>query len=157
MGAIGDMANTQIVHRTYDDLLDLEDGTTDFDATKAAKGGATTGLAYLDLGTGLVEGMIRIDVTSCEVATGDENYRVGVQLSSVTGFGSDMHESQALELGDATTLEGDTDLGVGQYNIPFRNEVDGTVYRYMRLNVTVAGTIDSTGLKFRAYLAKATA
>ena len=42
----------------------------------------------------------------------------------------------------------------GRYVIPFRNEEGGTLYRYVRLSIVVAGTIDTTGITLSAFIAK---
>jgi hypothetical protein len=57
----------------------------------------------IDLGVGLVEGDIVIDVTACEVVTGNEIYRIGAQISSDDGFASDYYEVATLFLGSAGT------------------------------------------------------
>ena len=145
MSGIGDMSG-RVDHRTFDALLELEDGA-------AAITSSGAGSDIRNLGTGFVQGVIRADVSACKVSAGDENYRVGVQLSTESDFATFVgDESQALELGDATTLEGNRDLGAGQYMIRCSNEVDGVVYPYIRLFLTIAGTSPSITLK--AYLGK---
>jgi hypothetical protein len=106
----------------------------------------------LDIGSGNYEADIVIDVSACEVATGDEAYRIGVQISDSATFASGFYEVVALSLGDASPLAGDTDMGVGRYIIPFRNQIaDGVTKRYLRLYTTVAGTI-ATGINYKAYV-----
>jgi hypothetical protein len=56
-------------------------------------------------------------------------------------------------LGDSTQITSAVDLGVGKYIIPFNNEFDGTVYRYLRHYLTIGGTC-GTGVKYEYYLTK---
>ena len=46
------------------------------------------------------------------------------------------------------------DSAVGRYELPTTNEINGTVYRYMRLYTDVAGTI-ATGINYSANLQRA--
>ena len=49
---------------------------------------------------------------------------------------------------------GDTDMGVGRYVIPFTNEIaESVTKRYLRLYVTIAGSV-ATGINFVANLHK---
>lgn len=130
---------------TYDDSLELK-----------AAGGVTssTNGSILDLGSGLVDGFIVVDLTSAEVASTDEYYNLCLEGSNVAAmtsgsvclakkvFGNNVDPMDA----DLTTA--------GRYVIPFRNEEGGTLYRYVRLRTVVAGTIDTTGIVFSAFLAK---
>lgn len=137
--------------KTYDDLLELKDA-----GLIAASGACEVDSAaqILDIGSGNVEGDIVIDVSACEVDSGNEHYVIGAQVSSSATFASDVYELTALDLGDAAVLSGDIDMGIGRYILPFQNSIgDGTAKRYMRLYVTVAGTI-ATGINFTAYLGK---
>ncbi len=47
----------------------------------------------------------------------------------------------------------DADTTTGRKIVPIRTELEGTVYRYVRLHTTVAGTI-ATGINYTAFLAK---
>jgi hypothetical protein len=108
----------------------------------------------VDLGAGEVNGDIVIDVTACEVASGDEIYTIFAQVSSSATFASDTYNLAGIPLGDAAALIGDTDMVEGRYILPFNNLiVDGTPKRYLRLYTLVAGTI-ATGINYTAYLAR---
>jgi hypothetical protein len=110
----------------------------------------------IDLGLGDVEGNIIIDVSACEVDTGDEIYTIGVEISSSSSFASDIYRVAALPLGDAVPLAGDVDMAAGRYILPFTNRIaDGVNKRYLRLYTTIAGTI-ATGINYTAYIAKKT-
>jgi hypothetical protein len=58
-----------------------------------------------------------------------------------------------LILGAAEVIGGDVDSSTGRYQVPFRNERNGTKYRYLRVYTDVSGTI-ATGINFTAYLGK---
>jgi hypothetical protein len=139
------------VTKTYDDLLELKDA-----GLVAASAAATVSSAakVIDLGAGDVEGDIIIDVSACEVASGNEIYTIGVQISSSASFASDIYEIVSLQLGDAAVIPGDVDMGVGRYVLPFQNRIaNGVAKRYLRLYTTVGGTI-ATGINYTAYLAR---
>ena len=139
------------VTKTYDDLLELKDA-----GLVAASAAATVSSSakIIDLGAGDYEGDIVIDVSACEVASGNELYIVGAQVSSSATFASDIYEVTSIKLGDAAVLPGDVDMGVGRYILPFQNRIaNGVAKRYMRIYTTVSGTI-ATGINYTAYMAK---
>lgn len=104
----------------------------------------------LDLGASRVDGRVIIDATAVEVASGDERYDIGLQFSASSTFASGVVQGPIQPLGDAATLvSADTDNGTGRYELPFTNEINGTVYRYMRMVIDVTGTI-ATGVNFTA-------
>ena len=154
MSGIGDMSG-RVDHRTFDALLELKDAGL-VGSSAAAQVDSSDKVVDLGSATGFVEGIIRIDVTACEVASGDEKYIIGVQFCDDVDFTDTIVEGPSLMCGDATQLPGDIDVGVGQYNLAFRNEFDGTVYRYMRLYTTVSGTV-ATGINYKAYIGKLSA
>jgi len=138
------MAN-QYSQFTYDDALSLQDST--------AITSTTTGATIIDLGAGLVEGYLVLDVSACEVASTDEIYLVCLEGSNVAAMTSGSVCLAQIEMGNATA-PADADTSTGRFAVPFRNEQNGTIYRYVRLYTEVAGTIDTTGLTFSAFIAK---
>lgn len=130
---------------TYDDSLSLQDST--------AITSTTTGATIIDLGAGLVEGYLVLDVSACEVASTDEIYLVCLEGSNVAAMTSGSVCLAQIEMGNATA-PADADTGTGRFAVPFRNEQNGTIYRYVRIYTEVAGTIDTTGLTFSAFIAK---
>lgn len=138
------MAN-QYSQFTYDDALSLQDST--------AITSTTTGATIIDLGAGLVEGYLVLDVSACEVASTDEIYLVCLEGSNVAAMTSGSVCLAQIEMGNATA-PADADTGTGRFAVPFRNEQNGTIYRYVRIYTEVAGTIDTTGLTFSAFIAK---
>lgn len=139
---------------SFDADLEFKDSGS---VTASAAAQVDSAAKVVDLGTGYFKGKMVIDVTSIEVATGNESYKIAVELSDNSGFsaGSEF-ERCAIVLGDASIHGGDTDTATGRYTLPFDNRMaDGNLYRYARIYTTVAGTIDSTGINFSAFADKA--
>lgn len=110
--------------------------------------------AILDLGLARMDGRVIIDVSAIEVATGDEIYRIKTQFSNSASFASGVIGGPQYHLGDSTTLVGESaDSVVGRYEMPCSNEINGTLYRYMRIYTDVTGTI-ATGINYTALLVK---
>jgi hypothetical protein len=107
----------------------------------------------VNLGAGFVDANIVIDVTALEVASGNEIYTLIVEGSTVAGMGSGSVQLCSLELGN-TSAPADADTSVGRHVLPFRNELEGVLYPYVRLYTKVAGTIDTTGVNYSAFIAK---
>lgn len=111
----------------------------------------------IDLGsaTSEIAADVVIDVTACETATGDEVYTILVEGSSSPTFASGIDTLAMKQIGHLTPKVGGSDVtdgATGRFIIPFRNEVNGTIYRYIRLYTVVAGTI-ATGINYTAYMA----
>ena len=108
----------------------------------------------LDLGAARFDGRVIIDATAVEVASGDETYLIACEFSSSSTFASVVVIGPAQLLGDqagTAFVNGDTDNGAGRYELPFTNEIGGTIYRYMRLSVDITGSI-ATGINFIAHV-----
>ncbi len=137
---------------TLDGLLLMKDA-----GLVAASAAATVASAakVADVGTGLFEAQLIIDVTAIEVASGDEVYTITIEGSTTTGFSSGTEvELASIKVGDSSVTGGDTDSIAGRYTLPFNNrEVDGTCYRYLRVYTTVAGAI-ATGINYTAFIAQ---
>jgi len=129
---------------TYDDALELK--------ASAAVTSTTTESTIVDLGAGLVDGFLVVDVSACEVASTDEIYLVCLEGSNVAAMTSGSVCLTQLEMGNASA-PADADTSTGRFVIPFRNEQNGTTYRYVRIYTEVAGTI-ATGINFSAFIAK---
>lgn len=106
-----------------------------------------------DLGAGLMEGNLIVDVTAIEIASNDGLYKIKLQGSNSATFASGIEDLAILEVGAAEVLGGDQDSAIGRYKLPFRNEKNGTVYQYVREYCDVDGTI-ATGINFSAHLSK---
>jgi len=108
----------------------------------------------LDFGQSRVDGRVIIDATAVEVASGDEAYEIVLEFSSSSTFASDIRQGPKFTLGDAAAtvmLAADVDNGVGRYELAFTNEINGTTYRYMRMQIDVTGAI-ATGVDFTAFV-----
>lgn len=108
----------------------------------------------IDLGTGMVDGFLVIDLVSAEVATGNEIYTVSLEGSAVAAMTSGSVCLAKKVFGNLVVPMDAALSTAGRYVIPFRNEEGGTTFRYVRLSTLVAGTIDSTGIVFGAFIAK---
>lgn len=137
----------------FDTNLEMKDA-----GLVAASAAATVDSAakILDLGTGLVIGMVVADVTAIEVATGNEVYEIEWQLSSDSDFGTagNIRCAAELKLGDSSVNGSGADSAAARYLLPVHNEFAGTLYRYARLYTRIAGTI-ATGINYSAFLAPA--
>jgi hypothetical protein len=134
----------QYGHFTYDNSLSLK-----------AAGLLTTSTdgSILDLGAGLVDGYLVIDLSACEVATGDEIYTVSLEGSNVAAMSSGSVCLAKKVFGNLVVPMDAALSAANRYVVPFRNEEGGTTYRYVRLSTVVAGTI-ATGINFAAFIAK---
>ena len=112
----------------------------------------TTESTILDIGSGLVDGYIVLDVSAVETATGDEKYTVHLEGSNVAAMTSGSVTLANIPLGNLTA-PADAATATGRFVVPFRNEQNGTTYRYVRIYTLVAGTI-ATGINFSAFIAK---
>lgn len=128
----------------YDDELNLKDA--------ALVGSSAAGSLIVDLGSGLVDGFIVIDVTAVEVADGNEIYNIDLEGSNVAAMTSGSVVLASIEMGNAAA-PADADTSTGRFVVPFRNEQNGTIYRYVRIYTGVAGTV-ATGINYSAFLAK---
>lgn len=135
---------SQYSMKTYDHATLLK--AAGLVATSAA------GSVILDLGNGFMEADLVIDVTALEVATGDEIYTISLEGSSVAAMTSASVELAKITLGN-NPAPADADTAVGRHVLPIRNELNGTLYRYVRVYTTVAGDI-ATGINYSAFLAK---
>jgi hypothetical protein len=129
---------------TYDDALSLKDS--------GLIAATTTESVIVDLGAGLMDGFLILDVTAVEVATGDEKYTVHLEGSNVAAMTSGSVTLCNMPMGNLTN-PADAATGVGRFAVPFRNEQNGTAYRYVRIYTFVAGTV-ATGINYAAFLAK---
>jgi hypothetical protein len=131
-------------HFTYDDELSLKD---------AGLLASSTDGDILDLGSGLVDGFLVVDLSACEVATGDEIYTVSLEGSNVAAMTSGSVCLAKKVFGNLVVPMDAALSTANRYVIPFRNEEGGTVYRYVRLSTLIAGTV-ATGINFSAFIAK---
>lgn len=119
---------------------------------------SANGATIVDIGNGFVDADMIVDVSAIETDSSDESYTVILEGSSDSDFGTAGnivalartvfgHSSAA-----AMAPQGSTSA-VGRYVVPFRNELNGSMYRYLRLRTVVAGTI-ATGINYAAFISK---
>jgi len=133
---------------TYDNNLALKDAGLVAASAAAQVGGAAK---IVDLGAGRVEGAVVIDVSAIETDTGDEKYELELQLSNDAAFAAGNVVAEVVKLGDSSTTGSSADSGTGRREMPFTNEVAGTIYRYARMYTRIAGTI-ATGINYTAFI-----
>lgn len=140
---------------TLDTLLQLKDAGL-IAATAVAQVGGSNKI--IDLGAAEMLGEVIIDVSAVEIATGDELFSIILEGSDSADFSTGtplITQLAQLQIGAGAALPGAaaTSSTVGRYRMPFRNEVNGHVFRYVRLETVVAGTI-ATGVNYSAYICK---
>ena len=125
---------------TFDALLQLRDAVA-MTASGAMQVGGSNKI--VDLGAGLVEGNLVLDVSAIDVSSTDESYTVYLEGSNASDFSSGIVPLVAKPLGIAVANVRSAASGTGRHVIPFTNEENGTVYRYVRGYVVIAGTTPS--------------
>lgn len=134
--------------RTYDNALLLK--AAGLVCTSATSENGTT---ILDLGDGFVEGDLVIDLVAIETGNSDERWMLSLEGSTVAAMSSTSVCLAQKNFGQLVAPQDAAVTAVGRYIIPFRNEENGTLYRYVRYQITGTGTI-GTGINFVAFLAK---
>jgi hypothetical protein len=130
----------------FNPALVLEDGAV---AVTATRFGQVAGVARVyDFGASGVEwiGYVVAMVTAIDLASGNEAYTIGLQLSASSVFTAPV---------DTATLPLAAVTGVDAPALLLSNKVGATVYRYGRLRITATGTTPSVRLS--AFLAKRSA
>lgn len=122
-------------------------GSEELDFGNVTSGPAVAQVAY-------TKATLVVDVSAFDFGNTDEEARITVQLGTVSGFGSGVIANKVtLPMGLAGGIAGsgaDNDTAVGRFTVDVDNEHKGTVYRFMRLWVDVAGTTPS--ITFTAWL-----
>jgi hypothetical protein len=139
------------MRHTYDAAAILKDA-----GLVAATGNATVGGSpkILDIGDGNMVGLVVLDVSAIEIASGDEKYTILVQGSQSPTFADTVVNLASMQFGALAVLDGSPSAApvVGRYEMGFSNVIGYDIYRYLRIRVLVAGTI-ATGINFSAFLA----
>jgi hypothetical protein len=140
----------------YDADLLLEDSLTSAGAVSAivaSQEGKVLDVAkIIDLGDGLVEGYMIVDIDDIDCAAADELYEIYLQGAQSATFATAglVRNLATLELGsgelltNATATTGDQGADGERYVVPFRNEVAGVVYRYVRAYQLIANGTGET-------------
>lgn len=143
--------------KIYDDLLQLNDTGV---ATATSAAGTIDGTAtIIDLG-GYTEGTVVIDVsatTEALVAADGQWLEIILQGSTSATFAAPGTNKRNLATvgmgvnGVRSGGQGTWDLAAKRIVLPFNNEHDGTVYRYVRIYHLFHGTW-VTGVDYTSYL-----
>lgn len=150
---------------TFDKLLELHDGSAAVTADDIGQTAAEDpkivdlyqGASIGDKGIGAeFEGRMLVDVTAIDQTTGDELYSLVLEGSDTSDFSGNIAQLCVLQLGDEDTMLGNANVdfaGASQRHlVPFTNEKNGVVYRYVRLAFDVNGT--SPSITCTAFLGK---
>jgi len=140
----------------YDADLLLEDSLSSVGAVSAivaSQEGKVLDVAkIIDLGDGLVEGYMIVDLDAILTSAADVLYEIHLQCAASATFATAglVRTLATLELGagellfNGTGTTGDQGAAGERYVIPFRNEVAGTVYRYVRVYQQIANGTGET-------------
>jgi hypothetical protein len=134
--------------RTYDNAMLLK--AAGLVCTSAT---SENGSVILDLGEGLVCGDLVIDLIAIETGSSDERFMLSLEGSTVAAMSSTSVNLAQKNFGQLVAPQDAAVTTLGRYIIPFRNEECGTLYRYVRYQITGTGTI-ATGINFAAFIAK---
>jgi len=131
-----------------EDSLDTDGNAAAITGADSTAGALLTVAQIIDLGDGVIEGVMIVDIDEIDVTT-DETllYEIFLQGSQEAAFDTAGLERNlaAIELGCGTLLTngtattGDQGAAGDRYVIPFRNVINGTVYRYVRVMQETAG------------------
>ena len=117
------------------------------------------GAKIVDLGseTANFSGVLLVNIDDIEIGDGDENYAFALQASNEPDLSGERVVVARAEFGSSATMGGtNQNTEPGRYEIPFFNSLNGKPYRYLRLEVTVTGTVD-TGIDYFARIGLANA
>ena len=132
---------------TLDELRILKDAGA---ITASAAGTVATVAKKINLGDARTDAKAIVNVTAAGTGTGEKQV-INIQVSD-DDFAADIYNVAVLELGDAAQLVGDTDVGVGTYELPFTNVVNGTVKKYVRVYATITDVSPDTSLNYECHL-----
>lgn len=152
-----------MVYQSHDRLLDgalqvKDAGLVAATAVTTVSSSAVT----IDLGAAATyqKGALVVDVTACEVASGDELYIIQIQGATDSAF-TTAHQLAVKYLGDSSVTGNAVDTPpTGRHvlyfdNVALTSATDGTAYnalRYLRVRTVASGTI-ATGINYSAWMA----
>lgn len=110
----------------------------------------------LDVGVGRIDGYWCIDITAIDFSSGDESYKLFLMGSNDVAWGNGNIDILACRDFAAvtggrlvTTIAGATptipasQMGGGIFAVPFTNQMNDYIYRYLRAYAVIAGTTPS--------------
>lgn len=135
---------------TFDAATELKDAGAITASAAAQVGGVAR---IINVGPGFIDAVFNVDVDALDISSGDEGYTITLQGSTSSTFASGIVNIASVKVGKASVTGDSADTGVGRYQKPVVNSVDGaTALPYLRAYVTVAGTTPS--INCRAWLTK---
>lgn len=121
--------------------------------TAGALTAASTDGTILDVGAGMLEASLILDITAIDVVTGDEVYDIILQGSNSATFASGVNNLWRARLGDSALTDESVDTVIGRLQALVLNSKDGqNKFRYLRLRTKCAGTTPS--INYSAFLTK---
>jgi hypothetical protein len=105
-----------------------------------------------DTGGGRTRGDMVIDVYAVPNILASTKFTMRLQGGKNSSF-STLTDLAIVELGDSTQITSGVDMTTGRYIVPFTNDFDSTIYRYLRHYITCGGTC-GTGIQYDCYLGK---
>jgi hypothetical protein len=135
----------------WDSLCEMKDAGA-ITSSEAAEVDSTAKI--FDTGGGYTEGVLDLNVTVSTASSKTNLFTVSLQGSADSAFATPIVELANLEIGDAAALRSTRLAGVGLYKLKWSNMFNGTVYRYMRVYTTVAGSTVGAGVNYTAILSK---
>ncbi len=138
---------------TFDVLLVLQDS----DTIAASQAGEVDGSAVIrDIGSTGTNSKVSkfkaqalIDITAIKISGNDELYNIDIQGSNESDFADTFVTLATLDVGAKEVLRSDVDSVIGRTILPFNNEQQGTLYRYIRAYITTVGTDETITMSIR--------
>lgn len=134
--------------KTFDAELQLKDS---YAMTASAAAKVSDAAKVVDLGAGRVDAKVITNVSAINNSAAANKYTLVTEGSLTSAFSAKKILATQV-LGHATAIGEAAARGVGQWEQPFTNEVDGVVYPYVRQYVTIAGSPAS--ITHTSYIAK---
>ena len=130
-----------------EDSLDTNGDVAAIDGAASYAGSILAVETVIDLGDGLVEGYMIVDIDDIEPHGNDELYIIKLQGNNDGDFAdATAYDLAQISIGAGEVLANGTDgTDVGaagdRFVVPFRNEQNGTVYRYVRCIQVLTGAL----------------
>ena len=150
--------------RTYsfDVNAQLSDNAAAYTATGYAQAGGADGIVDLGGNQGVtvtlpaiddistytpqqarIDAVLIADVTAIKISAGNESYKLMALVSNDPAFGAgNVEQAGEIMVGKGASRDGVNmkDSVVGRYEIPFTNNIAGSIYQYVKLYLVIGGT-----------------
>ncbi len=135
---------------TFDAALQLKDA-----GAVTADGAGTVGGAarVVNVGTGLMTGVLICDVLTMDVAGGDEGYRIVLQGSSDPTFATNVSNLAEMNAGVSATAEAEGAFGIGRIARLFTNVAEnGEQLSYLRVFSDITPGAGTASINYQAFI-----